>query len=70
MSKAPPIPREQSSFAEKPLQFSNDGQSRHDRKSGLQSAENGDADVNLDQQGRQGNLHQNVETVQARVQDR
>lgn len=61
MPKKPPIPPEQPSFR---------GKGVHDRRddlTGLQSGEPGDADANLDQQGRYGNIRQNLK--QHRVQD-
>lgn len=42
---------------------------RRDRKTGLQSNEPGDADANLDQQGRFGNMRQNL-TPHLKTQDR
>jgi hypothetical protein len=62
-SKAPPIPQEQRPGVD-------DGIGRRDAKTGLQSNEPGDGDVNLDEQGRHGNRRQNVDDVQHRVQDR
>lgn len=70
MSKAPPIPKEQRSFrGERPDVTESHGD-RRDARTGLQSGQPGDADTNLKSQGRYGNLHQNVETVHARTQDR
>lgn len=63
MSKLPPIPSEQKTFQG----ATNLG--RRDAKTGLQSSEPGDGDVNLDQQGRQGNIRQNM-TPQRSVQNR
>ena len=64
MSKSPPpIPSEQQSFQ------GATSVGRRDAKTGLQSGE-GDSDVNLKNQGRQGNIHQNVDTVHAKTQDR
>jgi hypothetical protein len=59
-SKAPPIPPDQRSAAgEKPhIEGSDIG--RRDRVTGNQSSEPGDGDVNLEQQGRQGNINQNT----------
>ena len=61
MSKAPKIPKEQRSFGGK---ADLDGQTvdRRDRETGLQSGQPGDADANLAQQGRFGNLQQNMTT--------
>lgn len=66
MSKAPPIPPEQRAFkGEKPQIEGSRGGARAD----LQSGETGDADVNLAEQGRHGNLRQNT-THSGNVQDR
>lgn len=71
MSKAPPIPREQRSFHAPPdADLPSEDPGRRDRRTGLQSTETGDRDVNLAQQGRQGNTQQNVRDVQDKVQDR
>ncbi|HVK41240.1 MAG TPA: hypothetical protein VM471_02070 [Phenylobacterium sp.] len=69
MSKAPPIPKEQQSFRGERPDIQGADQERRDAKTGLQSGE-GDSDVNLKNQGRQGNIHQNVDTVHAKTQDR
>ena len=68
MSKLPKIPPEQRSFAGKdhPVEEHAD---RRDLETGVQSGQPGDADVNLDTQGRFGNLRQNL-TTQWKVQDR
>ena len=58
MSKQPPIPQDQ--------RAAND---RRDIATGDQSGQPGDADVNLDQQGRFGNAKQNL-TPQHKTQDR
>jgi len=64
MSKAPPIPPEQRAFkGQKP---DIEGKGGHD---GLQSKDPGNADVNLDEQGRHGNLRQNT-SRSGNVQDR
>lgn len=70
MSKAPPIPKEQRSFRGERPDILGGQRDRRDAKTGLQSADHGDGDVNLKNQGRQGNIHQNVDTVHARTQDR
>jgi hypothetical protein len=70
MSKVPPIPKEQRSFRGERPNIQGGAQERRDAKTGLQSDQPGDADVNLKSQGRQGNIHQNVDTVHARTQDR
>jgi len=54
MSKLPPIPSEQKSFEG----ATNLG--RHDAKTGLQSSEPGDGDVNIDEQGQRANIRQNT----------
>ena len=62
MTKTPPIPREQRSF----------DKGKHDRRDDvteLQSGQPGDADANLEQQGRYGNIKQNLKP-QHKVQDR
>jgi len=64
MAKAPPIPSEQRAFkGQKP---DIEGRPGHDD---LQSPDPGNADVNLDEQGRHGNIGQNT-THQGNVQDR
>lgn len=62
-SHAPPTPPEQRPGED-------DGIGRRDAKTGLQSNEPGDGDVNLEEQGRHGNRKQNVDDVQHKVQDR
>ena len=76
MSKAPPVPPEQRSFAERSTR-SDDPTSRlesahpdrRDRETGVQSPQPGDADVNLETQGRFGNIKQNL-TPHLKTQDR
>ena len=76
MSKAPPVPPEQRSFAER-FTHSTDPTSRlesahpdrRDQETGAQSPQPGDADVNLETQGRFGNLKQNIRP-QWKTQDR
>ncbi|MES2722203.1 MAG: hypothetical protein V4656_03525 [Pseudomonadota bacterium] len=70
MSKAPPIPPEQQSFKGEKPDITGSNQGRRDQQTGLQSTETGDGDVNLREQGRQGNIHQNVDTVQHKVRQR
>ncbi|HEY9235710.1 MULTISPECIES: hypothetical protein [Phenylobacterium] len=70
MSKPPPIPKEQRSFRGQRPDIQGSGQDRRDAKTGLQSPDQGDGDVNLRSQGRQGNIHQNVDTVHHKTQDR
>ena len=59
-SKAPPIPPEQRSHSgEKPhIEGSDIG--RRDAVTDLQSSQPGDDDVNLEEQGRHGNINQNT----------
>ncbi|HYF22758.1 MAG TPA: hypothetical protein VD929_05100 [Caulobacteraceae bacterium] len=66
----PPVPREQRSFADKAGKANVQGKDRERRDDvhDLQSSQPGD-DVNLSQQGRHGNIHQNL-THQGRQQDR
>lgn len=61
MSKAPPIPKDQRSVGGKP-DVEGGHVDRRDLETGLQSGEPGDADANLSQQGRFGNLQQNLTT--------
>lgn len=71
MTHAPRIPKEQLSFADKGARTVEDAANsdRRDLKTGAQSGQPGDADVNLETQGRFGNLKQNL-TNQWKVQDR
>ena len=64
MSKAPPIPPEQRAFKGQKPEI--EGQAAHDD---LQSPDPGNADVNLKEQGRHGNLAQNT-SHSGNVQDR
>jgi hypothetical protein len=58
-SKSPPIPPDQRAKGDKAhIQGADIG--RRDRRTGLQSEQPGDDDVNLKQQGRQGNTWQNT----------
>lgn len=59
MSKAPPIPREQRSFRGP----------RRDERTELHDQAHGDADANLHEQGRHGNMSQNLSPRRS-VQDR
>jgi len=69
-SKAPPIPPDQRARpGDKPHIEGSDAE-RRDRATGVQSADPGDADVNLDQQGRFGDRQQNVDAVQHKQQAR
>lgn len=58
--KAPPIPPEQRAFKGQKPDIDGSTQGRRDEETGLQSNEPGDGDVNLKEQGRQGNLFQNT----------
>lgn len=69
-SKAPPIPKEQQPLRGGKPDIAGPAPDRRDEKTGLQSTELGDGDVNLKQQGRQGNTYQNVTTVHAKTQER
>ncbi len=71
MTKPPPIPKEQRSFTgEQPRDRLRSAEpDRRDRSTGVQSPDPGDADVDLEKQGRYGNMRQNL-TPQRRVQDR
>ncbi len=71
MTHAPKIPREQRSFADKgerpPAEATSDD--RRDLETEIKTGQPGDADVNLDEQGRFGNLRQNL-TTHSKVQER
>lgn len=71
MTHAPRIPKEQRSFADKGARSTKEAMQadRRDLETGVQSGDPGDADVNLDTQGRFGNLKQNL-TNQWKTQDR
>ncbi|HWQ86071.1 hypothetical protein [Brevundimonas sp.] len=71
MTHAPRIPKEQRSYADRGGKAVEDAAAadRRDLETGAQSGQPGDADVNLDTQGRFGNLKQNL-TNQWKVQDR
>lgn len=58
--KAPPIPPEQRAFRGEKPDVTGSTQGRRDEKTGLQSSQPGDSDVNLKEQGRQGNINQNT----------
>ncbi len=67
MTHAPQPPKEQRSFADKGTRVSDDVPTdRRDLKTNAQSGQPGDADINLEQQGRYGNLAQNLTTQQKR----
>lgn len=69
MTKSPTVPKEQRSFADHGARTIQDMADRRDLATGAQSAQPGDADVNTGQQGRFGNLKQNM-TPQWKTQDR
>jgi hypothetical protein len=59
-SKAPPIPPDQRARPGETPHIEGSDIGRRDRTTGLQSEEPGDGDVNLAEQGRQGNIDQNT----------
>jgi len=71
MATAPKIPKEQRSFADHGALTLDDAAAsdRRDHLTGVQSGQPGDADVNLKEQGRFGNLNQNLTAIR-NVQDR
>jgi hypothetical protein len=69
MAKTPPIPKEQQSFRGERADIAGGDRDRRDSVTNAQSADPGDADVNTDEQGRYGNIRQNL-TNQHKVQDR
>jgi len=71
MTHAPRIPKEQRSYADKGGTVSEDvaDSDRRDLETEIQTGQPGDSDVNLDEQGRFGNLKQNL-TNRWKVQDR
>jgi hypothetical protein len=73
MSKLPPIPKEQRRFsgesARDRLRSAEPDRRDQHRHEDVQSPQPGDADVNIEKQGRFGNMRQNL-TPQRRVQDR
>jgi hypothetical protein len=71
MSKTPPIPKDQRSFhREGKPDVAGARQDRRDATTGAQSGQPGDADMNLKEQGRAGNLKQNVAATHWKTQDR
>ncbi len=60
MSKAPPIPPDQRSHPGEKPHIEGSTQGRRDERAGLQSSQPGDDDVNLEEQGRHGNINQNT----------
>ena len=71
MATAPKVPREQHSFADQGAASIEEAglSDRRDLKTGVQSPQPGDADVNLKEQGRFGNLNQNLTAIR-NVQER
>ena len=71
MTHSPKIPKEQRSFADRGSRSMDEAMhaDRRDLATGAQSGQPGDADVNLETQGRFGNLHQNL-TTHWKVQQR
>jgi hypothetical protein len=71
MSKSLKIPKEQRSFAARGAQSVSEAQAsdRRDGVTGVQSGQPGDADVNLNEMGRYGNLKQNM-TAHRNVMER
>ena len=69
MSKTRSVPKEQRSYADHGARPIDDLADRRDLATGAQSGQPGDADVNTGQQGRYGNLKQNM-TPQWKTQDR
>lgn len=65
-SKAPPIPPEQRAFGGRRADLSSDHTDRRDLRTGSQSGQPGDSDVNMKQQGRHGNIAQNLHHQQGR----
>ena len=59
-SKAPPIPPEQRSHPGEKPHVEGSTQGRRDEITDLQSSQPGDDDVNLEEQGRHGNINQNT----------
>lgn len=71
MTHDPRIPKEQLSFADKGGKPADDAtdSDRRDLETEIRTGQPGDAEVNLETQGRFGNLKQNL-TNQWKVQDR
>lgn len=71
MTHAPRIPKEQRSYADNGGHAVEDAadSDRRDLETEIQTGQPGDSDVNLDEQGRFGNLKQNL-TNRWKVQDR
>ncbi len=67
MPKAPPVPKEQRRFRRACPDGVDAARDRGDDRSGLQP---GEADPDLNEQGRQGDRRQNVSTVHGKQRDR
>jgi hypothetical protein len=64
MPKTPPVPPEQRSFTggeDSAARLNSARPDRRDLETGVQSPDPGDADVNLDTEGRFGNMRQNLQ---------
>ncbi len=59
-SKAPPIPPDQKAHPSIKPDIEGHDIGRRDRVTGDQSEQPGDDDINLKEQGRHGNIHQNT----------
>ena len=59
-SKAPPIPPDQQARPGEKADVHGSDIGRRDRVTGAQSEQPGDDDVNLEEQGRHGNINQNT----------
>lgn len=68
-SKAPPIPPDQRSSPDEKPHIEGSDVGRRDRVTGDQSSQPGDDDINLKEQGRQGNININTHN-QGYQQDR
>lgn len=68
-SKAPPIPPDQRSSPDEKPHIERSDIGRRDRVTGDQSSQPGDDDINLKEQGRQGNININTHN-QGYQQDR
>ena len=71
MTHAPRVPKEQRSYADKGRKSVTEAadSDRRDLETEIQTGQPGDADINLEEQGRFGNLKQNL-TNQWQVKDR
>jgi len=69
MSKSPSVPKEQRSFVDHGARSVEEARDRRDLALGVQSGQPGDADVNTREQGRFGNMRQNM-TPQWKTQNR